>query len=146
MKEDIKSGLRFINYQVNDVVFHLNNDYKENSKSVDFNIQRFVQYLEDDENTMYVTLILNIFEKPEENDYPFSMFLDVTGTFKLDNIDKENRETFAEVNAVAILFPYLRSLVSTYTANSNIPALILPPINIIKLIENQENRFKNIEN
>lgn len=142
MKADIKSGLRFINYQVNEVNFQLNIDYKEDAASVDFNIERFVQYLEDDENTMYVTLVLNIFENPKENNYPFSMFLDVTGIFKLDNIDIGKRESFAEVNAVAILFPYLRSLVSTYTANSNIPALILPPINIVKLIENQENRFQ----
>lgn len=143
---DIKSGLRFIDYQVNNVEFNLNNAYVENTAPVDFNIERFIEYEEDDDNTMYVTLILNIFEDAEEKNYPFSMFVDVTGIFKLDNIDKEKRETFAEVNAVAILFPYLRSLVSTYTANSNVPALILPPINILKLIENQENRLKQKEN
>ena len=42
---------------------------------------------------------------------------------------------FAEKNAVTILFPYLRSLVSTYTANSNVDPLILPPINVVKYIE-----------
>ncbi|MGX9806134.1 protein-export chaperone SecB [Exiguobacterium acetylicum] len=143
MKESIKSGLRFVNYQVNDVNFHLNNRYVDNSHTVEFNIERYVQYLEDEENTMYVTLILNIFENAEENNYPFSIFLDVTGIFQLDNIERERREDFAEVNAVAILFPYLRSLVSTYTANSNVPALILPPINVMKLLESQENKFKS---
>ncbi|WP_019413658.1 protein-export chaperone SecB [Paenisporosarcina sp. TG20] len=146
MADNLKSGLRFINYQVNDVEFHLNNDYVENSITVDFNIERFVEYKDDDENTMYVTLILNIFEHAKEKNFPFSMNLDVTGIFQLDNIDIDKRESFAEVNSVAILFPYLRSLVSTYTANSNVPALILPPINVVKLIENQENMLKERKN
>ena len=37
---------------------------------------------------------------------------------------------------MAILFPYIRALVSTFTANANVPPLILPPINVVNLIEN----------
>lgn len=38
-------------------------------------------------------------------------------------------------NAIAILFPYLRSQLSLITAQPNIPTLVLPPININKLIQ-----------
>lgn len=36
----------------------------------------------------------------------------------------------AEANAIAILFPYIRAIVSTYTAHANIVPVILPPMNI----------------
>ena len=43
-------------------------------------------------------------------------------------------------NAIAILYPYVRALISTYTANANINPLILPAINVNKLIENSEDK------
>ena len=36
-------------------------------------------------------------------------------------------------NATAIMFPYLRNLLSTITMNGNIPPYILPIVNVSKL-------------
>ena len=41
-------------------------------------------------------------------------------------------------NAVAILYPYARALVSTYTSNANIAPLILPTINVNQFLKNKE--------
>ena len=35
-----------------------------------------------------------------------------------------------EANAIAILFPYMRAIISTYTANANVAPVIIPPMNI----------------
>ena len=35
-----------------------------------------------------------------------------------------------EANAIAILFPYIRAIISTYTANANVAPVIIPPMNI----------------
>lgn len=42
-------------------------------------------------------------------------------------------EQFAQVNAPAILFPYLRETVSNLTARSGHPALLLPTVNFVEL-------------
>ena len=42
-------------------------------------------------------------------------------------------------NAIAILYPYIRSIVSVYTSSINVPPLILPVINVNALIEQLEN-------
>ena len=39
---------------------------------------------------------------------------------------------------VAILYPYARALVSTYTSNANIAPLILPTINVNQFLKNKE--------
>lgn len=42
-------------------------------------------------------------------------------------------EQFAQVNAPAILFPYLRETISNLTARSGHPALLLPTVNFVEL-------------
>lgn len=135
MNKDVNSSLRFLDYVVEKIEFYVNSDFREETVNIDFNIKKDIIYLEDEMNTMHVILDLSIFENPVENNYPFNMKVLLKGIFQLDGSDADNRETFAEINSIAILFPYLRSLVSTYTANANIQPLILPPINVVKLLQ-----------
>ena len=64
------------------------------------------------------------------------MNLEMTGFFETENGESDK---FIK-NAIAILYPYVRALISTYTANANINPLILPAINVNKLIENSEDK------
>lgn len=134
--KEVSSGLRFINYVVNRIEFYNNEYYDEDQVKVDFHIAKEIEYMDDEDNTIFVTLDVKIFDNAKEKNYPFSMNISMTGIFEIDNIDK--RTMFAEVNAIAILFPYLRAIVSTYTANANVTPLILPPINVVKLIQDQD--------
>ncbi len=140
--EEIKSSLNFIDYIVNFIEFSRNDDFEDGKTNLDFHINRKVDYLEDEDNTMLVTIEVTIFDNPKVKNYPFSMKLNVTGIFELENVDMDKRVSFAEVNSVAILFPYIRSLITTYTSNANIQPLILPPINVLKLIEKEERAKK----
>ena len=56
MSENISSGLRFIDYNVNDIVFHSNRNFEDRPVNVKFNIDRQVEYLEDEENTILIYL------------------------------------------------------------------------------------------
>ena len=59
----------------------------------------------------------------------------------IQNDEKEEiKESYIEKNSVSILFPYLRSIVSTYTANSNVNTTILPTINVIKYLEKKRRK------
>ena len=64
------------------------------------------------------------------NDYKVNL----TGYFMVDGCEPET----LKANAIAILYPYVRAIISTYTANANITPLILPTINVNKLIKDQE--------
>lgn len=141
--ENIKSTLRFIDYYVNKIEFYNNSEFEDAPAKIDFKITRKVEYLEDEDNTFLVTLNTRIFENARENNYPFSMNISLTGIFEIDNDDVKNRRTFAEINSVAILFPYLRAIVSTYSASANIQPLILPPVNVVKMIQEEQDDEEN---
>ena len=51
------------------------------------------------------------------------MIVKLTGYFTEENNDENIN---FEPNAIAILYPYVRSIVSIYTINSNVNGLILP--------------------
>ena len=70
----------------------------------------------------------------EENNYPFYLKTVLEGEFEIEGDDIEK----FEINGISLLYPYVRSIISTYTANSNIPTLVLPPINVINYYKNNK--------
>lgn len=129
--ENLKSMLIFEKYIVNKIEFTRNESCDLNQKTkIQFSISKNVKKIE---NKMEVTLEAKIFENAEENNYPFEMNVIITGFFVIENETKLNLEP----NAIAILYPYIRAIVSTYTACANVNALILPPINVNALFEKE---------
>ena len=61
------------------------------------------------------------------------MIVEVQGAFALISDEQENIQKYY-ANALSILYPYARAIVSTYTANANIEPLILPTVNIWKML------------
>ena len=61
----------------------------------------------------------------------FSFSITAIGNFELNGAtDDADRSAFINVNAPAIMFPYLRSIITTMTANFGgniIPTIIIPP-------------------
>lgn len=127
----IRSGLIFNNYIVNKVNFEHNKSSKK-SWQITFNIHNTTTY-NDEKNKMQIKLSVEIFRGIE--DAPFYMDVTITGDFELSG---EGDITKYEANAIAIMYPYLRAIVSTYTASANVPALILPAINVNAMLENRK--------
>lgn len=129
--EKLKSMLIFDKYIVNKIEFIINEKYDSDEKpNVQFSISKEVNKVE---NKMKVTLDVRIFEDAQKNNYPFEMNIKLTGFFIVENETKINLEP----NAIAILYPYVRAIVSTYTACANVNSLILPPINVNALFEKE---------
>lgn len=127
--ENLKSSLIFERYVVNRITFKRNENYNlEQKTNIQFSIAKNVKKIE---NRMEITLNTKVFENAEKNNYPFEMEVEITGYFAIEN---ENNINF-EPNAIAILYPYIRAIVSTYTANANVNSLILPPINVNNLFK-----------
>jgi preprotein translocase subunit SecB len=68
------------------------------------------------------------------SDKYFSLMVIAVGIFEIDaNIDPEIKKNFVNQNAPAIMFPYIRSFISTLTANiGNITGLLTIPTQFFK--------------
>ena len=69
------------------------------------------------------------------------MSVELVGTFAFSNSENVNKNLYDNLinkNAIAILFPYLRSQVTLITSQPNMTPIILPPININTLLKNDD--------
>lgn len=89
------------------------------------------------ENSFSIQLILTITNK-EEEPFPFDILVNLGGTFEISNIPAEDREYFKKIQAPVIMFPYLRSILTTVTANTFMPPIILPVIDVKSLFPEDE--------
>ena len=140
-KSSIKSVLEFKNYIVKNIDLKLNEDFDNEGEaiSLDLNVGRQIEYIAIPEGTKILTgLNIKIFDKAKENNYPYELEVSIVGEFFTKNTNEAEVKLFAELNSVTILFPYLRALVSTITTNANLPTLVLPAINVNKLIGNND--------
>lgn len=70
----------------------------------------------------------------------YTIFVSMTGLFKFEEI--ENISSFFTLNAPAIMFPYIRSYISSLTSISGVDTVIIPTLNLSSLKEELE---KSIE-
>lgn len=132
--KDYNSVLRFLTYKVNEVTLKCNEEFVEKNEGTPINLS-IIPTIKVEDKKMDITLKVEIFKNARENNYPFEMIVEITGFFETEG---ESPDKFVK-NAIAILYPYVRAIVSTYTASANVNPLILPAINVNKLIEDQEN-------
>lgn len=130
-----ESSLRFYNYVVNRVLFETNSAFSPEQVQLSL---RFSRQIEMDLPDLHVTLSVVIFPNATENNYPFTMALSITGYFTLEGETAEAAQQLAEINAVAILYPFLRAMVSTYSANANVAPVLLPTINVAQYFADEE--------
>lgn len=126
-------SLIFNNYVVDEINFRANSEFKSNEFNLEMNINKNIKYT--DSTKMEVYLKLDLFNEKDINLVPFKMNIVITGYFEIqNNTDNINFEP----NAIAILYPYLRAIVSTYTASANINPVILPAINVLNLFNDNQ--------
>lgn len=134
-RKPINSSLKFVNYIVNNVYFNYNQrQNSEKNWKLTFNF-RNVTKINEEKNKMEISLSTDIFKDIE--DAPFNMSVEIVGFFELEGIGDISHY---EANAIAIMYPYLRAIISTYTSSANVMPIILPVININAVLN------KDIEN
>lgn len=133
MGKNISSALKFREYIVKEVNFKLNDSFSNRADvPIRFGIEKKIEAID---NRMNVALEVVVFPEAVLNDYPFEIKVKIFGIF--ETIGGQLTEKF-ETNAIAILYPYVRAIISTYTAQANVPALILPPINVNSLMKDEK--------
>lgn len=79
----------------------------------------------------------------KENDYRIEIVLSGYFSFKegRHNLSLDEQKKLISQNAVAILMPYLRSEISLLTAQPGVECVVMPPINVLNLIRDSEERL-----
>lgn len=140
----MKSILSFDYYDVLETVYKHNPIFEESngeemSITPSFNLN--IKY-KDKKRTEATLLFTTELGDEGLQKYPFYIKACILGVFSLEIKDQEDENTIInnmyKKNAVAILYPYMRSLVSDLSSKGNEMPLILPPINVGAMIENEE--------
>lgn len=126
----MSSPLNFKNFGIEKMIY--TNDYKNQIKNNKLkpNLECNVLQSKEDESRFNVRLNIEIGDQ-EFKVYDFFVNVSIIGEFETNEVDSN-----LVPNAIAILFPYLRSLVSDLTSKGNKKPIILPPINVNDLIKN----------
>ncbi len=123
--------------QITKIKLDVNKDYifeKEVTLEIDNNI--LVQKSADEqEKESIVVLKVGVFTSKELSVVPFKLDIEIQGCFAWDDVldkDTVRLEAMLRQNAPAVLFSYLRPIVTLMTVEVNMPPLVLPLMNFIE--------------
>lgn len=129
------SVLRFQDYMVDEVVFKRNLNFQnEEEVELQFNFDAQI-HISPEKDKAIVDLTCAVFDEQfNANAAPFYMKLSMKGVFECSDLEIEH----FQVNAVAILLPFMRATMASYTIQTGLPAVIIPPINVYNLLKKEE--------
>lgn len=134
LNDDIKSVLILDKIIVSEMSFK--RSYEEiDSNELSINLENQISRIESS-NNYKVDLTVIIEGKTKKS---FDLKLSISGffSFKVDDLEDEIKQLLLKKNTLSILFPYLRAQISLITSQPGMEPIVLPPININALVENE---------
>lgn len=142
MDKQFKSAFRFIDYKINNLQLKLNENYTDDNAAIEDILSVSVGInigLNELHSQAIVKLDFAVFQDVETDNYPYKINAEMIGYFEIEgNHSEQEVIKLCKINGTAIMFPYIRSAITDLTKISNVTPLILPAINIHKLIEAQD--------
>ena len=133
--QPIKSILTFDGYRISEAILSFNNVEKERSQ-LKTDLKSSIQM--SDEGNITSSLIIDINSLNDSIKIHVCIVGDFTIT-TMDELTEDQISFFAKQSTVTILFPYLRSFISTITLQAGIPAINLPVINVVEALKDDKN-------
>lgn len=133
----MKSDLKFVNFVVPKFLFE-KTEIDENADLFSINPQAVIIRSEKKIHINFEIEILDV-----ENNFNLKMIC--IGVFDYDTEDEELILNFMSLNGPAIVFPYIRSFVSSYTALSGFDTITLPTLNFLSHQEKLRNNFVDLD-
>lgn len=113
-------------------------DIEKDLKNASYEMNFTRHIAEDKDKTHFrVSLTANIWSTEED---AVKLKLTLVGFFQCDIDNEELKQGLIFKNAIAILFPYLRSQISLVTTQPDIPPIALPAMNIVAMFEEAESK------
>mgnify|MGYP003380765606 CR=1 FL=1 len=132
-----KSVLNLKHVFIDEIIFERreNDNFKEN---LNFKLGCIVEPKED--SKFYIVKVSAELGDEDNLDTAY-LKLSVCGEFNIEfnnDIDDNIKELLIKKNTISILFPYLRSYITTVTSQTGMKPIILPPINVNAVLENKK--------
>lgn len=127
-----KAVIQFLGYRVDKMNFATKSDVADASEPIGLEpvFNRSICKVNNDEYEVKIGIEL------KQDNLPFEAELLLSGKFKCD--ESVDADKAMKVNAVAILYPYVRSTFSLMTTLGNISPVVLPTINLAQMFEREE--------
>lgn len=144
MKKEVFSKINFEKYLIQKTIFEINDEYKSTNQQLELDLEINNEIEIDEENSIALIKInCLVFKDSKKNNFPFTLEVSIVGFFEYETKSSiEEIFDLLEINGSSILFPYLRSYITTITSNAGIPPLIIPTLNIVELLK--ENKKNNL--
>jgi len=121
-----ESDFKFLGYRISKIDCMIQDGFGKEPEKISQTID--IENNFSTENHRLVEVVLNINVKSESGNLTF--FLIIKGGFQASNeMTDDLFKILSKQNAPAILFPFARSIITSYTAQANIPPVILPTVN-----------------
>lgn len=108
-----------------------------NNKDLHNNINIDVQNSTEKSNILYVTVIVD-FDTSVGNKKFILSRIKMLGVFEFGEKLHLSLDSFANINAPAIIFPFIREHLSNVSMKAGIQPILLPTINFVKLAEDKK--------
>jgi Preprotein translocase subunit SecB len=115
-------------------------DETDTKLSLDIDFSKGIKIL--DGNKFLASLAVQIKGTNSKNQIVLSLNACIDGYFTTEST--KDLEAHTNINAITILFPYLRTVVSSITSISNYGEIILPAMNIINWFEKEKENSINM--
>lgn len=135
MIKEIESFLKFQDYTIENFLFKKNDNFHfDEVQEVELNLHFSAQVLiSEDKDRARIGIRCKIYDEEfENNKAPFFIDITMNGYFGCTpdiTIDK------FEIHGMAIMLPYIRSIITSFTAQAGISPVIIPPINVYKVFK-----------
>ncbi len=128
-----QNAISFQGFNVTNVVFERPSGFT--SGEFNINIEHLVQVNADNKDLFLIVFIVTLNDK----DKLFNLQVKAVADFQIiGDVDSVIYESFINVNAPAIAYPYLRAFVSNLVTQAGMNPIIMPPVNFTRQITNNE--------
>jgi len=123
----IQNALTFHGFNVTNVVFERPLGFNNGEFSI--NIEHLAQVNAEDKSYFQAIFIVTLTDK----DSKFNLQVKATADFQvIGEVPQEIYDSFVNVNAPAIAYPYLRAFVSNLVMQAGMNPIIIPPLNFMQ--------------
>lgn len=132
------AGIIFNNYITSKIAYERNPNFSKKNRLTIY--PSYICEIIENELEANVKLTAVVLAEKDQNQ-PFCMEVEIVGFFEYVPEESEDIsfKDYLMTNAIAILFPYLRTIIADITTRSNeFPTLTLPVANISKLLSEQD--------